>query len=127
MFGQNTEMVVDVKVKVGDETMDFKQLPANLSIANFGQSNIVVSESREAMLSEVEGMMRSSQCVLDSLDYHKNVIDSCDGILQVLNPQFAKEREQEQKIGTLEDKVTGMEDTLQEIKDMIARSLNKKS
>ena len=48
-FGQNMETVVDVTVKVGEETMEFKQLPANLSIANFGQNGVVVSESREAM------------------------------------------------------------------------------
>ncbi len=34
MFGQQMETVVDVSVKVGDETMEFKQLPSNLSIAN---------------------------------------------------------------------------------------------
>ena len=43
------ETVVDVSVKVGEETMEFKQLPAALSIANFGSSGVVVSESREAM------------------------------------------------------------------------------
>lgn len=31
------EMVVDVKVKVGDDTLDFQKLPANLSIADFSQ------------------------------------------------------------------------------------------
>lgn len=38
------EMVVDVKVKVGDDTLDFQKLPANLSIADFSQvgGNVVV-------------------------------------------------------------------------------------
>lgn len=53
-YGQNMETVVDVSVKVGEETIDFKQLPANLSIANFGANGVVVSESREAMNAEVE-------------------------------------------------------------------------
>ena len=37
-------MVVDVKIKIGDETVEFKQLNANASIANSG--NVVVSDSR---------------------------------------------------------------------------------
>ena len=40
-YGQNMETVVDVSVKVGEETIDFKQLPANLSIANFGANGVV--------------------------------------------------------------------------------------
>ena len=42
-FGQ-PEMVVDVKVKVGEDTVEFKQLGANQTIANSG--SVVVSDSR---------------------------------------------------------------------------------
>lgn len=45
-------------------------------------------------------------------------------MLQTLNPQFAKEREQEQKIGLLEEKVTGMEGTLSDIRSMLSKALN---
>ena len=49
------EMVVDVKVKVGDDTLDFQKLPANLSIADFSQvgGNVVVSESKDAINAEI--------------------------------------------------------------------------
>src|SRR5574344_829026 len=53
------ELFVDVKVKVGEDTIDFKQLNANMNIANSG--NLVVSDSREAMSAEVEGMLRNSR------------------------------------------------------------------
>ena len=55
-----TETVVDVVVKVNEEELKFEKLPSNLSIANFGQSGIVVSESKEAMNGEVESMLRNS-------------------------------------------------------------------
>lgn len=45
-FGQ--EMIVDITAKCGDESLEFKQVPANLSIANFGTGNVVISESRDA-------------------------------------------------------------------------------
>ncbi|MBS5410800.1 hypothetical protein [Bacteroides thetaiotaomicron] len=122
-YAQNMETVVDVSVKVGEETIDFKQLPANLSIANFGMNGVVVSESREAMNAEVESMLRTSRHVIESVPFHENVISSCDVILRELNPQLAKEKQQEEKIGVLEQKVSGVENTLTDIKDMLAKAL----
>ena len=113
-FGQNVETVVDVSVKV----------PAALSIANFGSSGVVVSESREAMNAEVEAMLRTSKQVLESIPYHESVIASCDDMLKVLNPQLAKEKAQEEKIGQLEQKVSGMEGTLTDIREMLSKALN---
>lgn len=123
MFGQQMETVVDISVKVGDETMDFKQLPSNLSIANLGQ-NIVVSENKEAMNAEVEAMLRNSRGILESVPYHESVIASCDVILRELNPQLAKEKAQEEKIVGLEDQMGKLSAALTSIQDMLAQALN---
>lgn len=123
MFGQQMETVVDVSVKVGDETMDFKQLPSNLSIANLGQ-NVVVSENKEAMNAEVEAMLRNSRGILESVPYHESIIASCDGILRELNPQLAKEKAQEEKIVGLEDQMGKLSMALNSIQDMLAQALN---
>ena len=120
------DMVVDVLVKVGDEELKFEKLPSNLSIANFGTSGIVVSESKEAMNAEVEAMLRSSRQIVDSIPYHEKVISACDGMLRELNPQFAKEKEQEEKIGLLEQKMSGMEGTLSDIREMLNNALGSK-
>lgn len=117
------EMVVDVKVKIGDETMDFKQLPSNLSIANFGTNGVVVSESKEAMSAEVEAMLRNSNSIIESVPYHQKVIMSCDEMLRQLNPQFAKEKEQEEKIGALEEKMGGIETTLNQMMGILSEAI----
>lgn len=119
------ETLVDVLVKVGDEEVKFEKLPSNLSIANFGQNGVVVSESKEAMNAEVEAMLRVSKQVIESVPYHESVIGSCDGILRELNPQFAKEKEQEEKIVLLEQKMDGMDKTLTNISKMLNEALNK--
>lgn len=119
------ETTVDVKVKVGEETMDFKQLPSNMSIANFGQNGVVVSESKEAMSAEVESMVRTSRGILDSVPYHEKVLKSCDVMLRELNPQFAKEKEQEEKISALEEKMGSIEGTLDEMMGMLSKALNR--
>lgn len=123
MFGQQMETVVDVSVKVGDETMEFKQLPSNLSIANLGQ-NVVVSENKDAMNAEVEAMLRNSRGILESVSYHESVIASCDSILRELNPQLAKEKAQEEKIVGLEDQMGKLSIALSSIQEMLAQVLN---
>lgn len=124
-FPQPMETTVDVKVKMPDGEAEFKQLPSNGQIANSG--DLVVSESREAMSAEIEAMLRHSKEVLESKEYHEKVVKNCEQMLGVLNPQIAKEKAQEQRIGNLEADVSGMKGTLSNIETMLQRALNKKS
>jgi hypothetical protein len=119
-FGQS-EMTVDIRVKVDEETIDFKQLSANASIANSG--SVVVSDSKEAMSAEVEGLLRTSKAILDSIPYHEKMLGACDNILRDLNPSFKKEKEQEEKIGALEEKMVGIEGTLNDMMSMLSSAL----
>ena len=125
MSMQGTETTVDIKVKMQDGEAEFKQLPSNAQIANSG--TLVVSESREAMLSEVEALLKMSRDVLASKDYHEKVVASCEKIRGVLNPQIAKEKAQEERIGNLEADVSGMKGTLDNIESMLQKVLNKKT
>ncbi len=120
---QPMESVVDVKVKIGDEEVDFKQLPANGQIAN--DKSLVVSESKDAMSAEVDAMLRTSRAILESVDYHEKVVKSCEGMLLQLNPQIAKEKEQAEKISKLEGKVSGMEGKLDRMMGLLEKAVNK--
>lgn len=120
---QPMETVVDVKVKLGDEEADFKQLPANGQIAN--DKNLVVSDSKEAMSAEVDAMLRQSKAILESVDYHEKVVKSCEGMLLQLNPQIAKDREQTEKINKLEGKVSGIEGKIDKMMGWLQQSINK--
>lgn len=120
-FSSQPEMVVDVRVKVDEDTMEFKQLNANASIANSG--NVIVSDNKEAMSAEVEGLLHTSKGILESVAYHERVLVSCDAILRDLNPSFKKEKEQEEKIGLLEEKMVGVEGTLRDMMSMLSNAL----
>ena len=120
---QPMETVVDVKVKLGDEEVDFKQLPANGQIAN--DKNLVVSDSKDAMSSEVDAMLRQSKAILESVDYNKRVVESCEGMLQQLNPQIAKEKEQTEKISKLEGKVSGIEGKIDKMMGWLQQTMSK--
>lgn len=118
-FQQDT--VIDLTVKVGEELLTFKQLPSASVIASSG--NMVVSESRDAMVAEVENMMRTSKEVLESVDYHRNALEACESIMCSLNPRLAEEKEQKEKIETLERKLGGIEDTVGDLKELLLKAL----
>lgn len=122
-YGQPSEMVVDIIVNIDNVKQEFKNIPANLNVANDG--TIVLSETKESLNSEVESMLALSKQILDSVDYHKEVISKCEQILKDLNPQFAKDKLQEEKIDSLESRIGGVENSLDDIKDMLAKVLNK--
>ena len=119
---QPMETVVDVKVKLGDEEVDFKQLPANGQIAN--DKNLVVSDNKDAMSAEVDAMLRQSKAILESVDYHERVVKSCEGMLQQLNPQIAKEKEQTEKINKLEGKVSGIEGKIDKMMGWLQQTMS---
>ena len=117
------ETVVDVKVKLGDDEVDFKQLPANGHIAN--DKSLVVSDNKEAMSAEVDAMLRQSKAILESVDYHERVVKSCEGMLLQLNPQIAKEKEQTEKINKLEGKVSGIEGKIDKMMGWLQQTMSK--
>ena len=122
---QGMETTVDISVKFQDEQMEFKQLPSTAQIANCG--DLVLSESHDAIDAEVQAMYRTSKEIVESEAYHRQMMEDCIKIRSILNPQIAKEREQAEKITKLESKVSGMEDTLSDIKGMLSKALSVKS
>ena len=103
-YGQPPRMVVDITIKVGEQTVTFQKIPAmsDIADANFpGGGNMVISGSRESMNAEVAAMRNRSSEILG------------DKMLQVLNPEFAERQRQE-----AENKALRQE--LSELKAMMA-------
>lgn len=67
MFGQPQEMVVDLVVKINNQDITYQKLPATLDIADFGNSSVVLSDSREAMNAEITSLKQKSMTILNSL------------------------------------------------------------
>ena len=121
-YGQPQETVVDIQVKTDESTTNFEALPSQNVIAFSG--NIVVSETREAILAEAENSYNASKAVVESAPHHKVLMQAYGGIIEQLNPQIAKERAQAKEIETLKSEVKGMKSSLDNIQDMLSRVLN---
>lgn len=106
-FGQPQEMIVDLVIKLNDSSINLNCIPANLDIADSysnGES-IVISDSREAMNSEIISLKQKSVDLLNSVDYHKSLISCYDKLLSDFNPEMAEKQAQQQEIAGLRNQI----------------------
>lgn len=123
-FGQpayalNPETTIDIAVKYDDGTSsEFKQVPSQMSIANFGQ--VVIAETKELMSSEVDTWISASRNAMAQMPYHQKVLEVGEKIQCQLNPHLAREKETAGRVDKLEKK-------LDNIESMLAEALKKNS
>lgn len=118
-LGTNMQRVVDLTVRVDEDKKEFC-VPADLSIHTYG--DYTLSESKEAMISEVDSLMKNSKDILDSVDKEKQNVAAYEDILRALNPVYAKEQERDSAIESLTQQVDGIHSALERLETLLLRS-----
>jgi hypothetical protein len=109
-FGQPQELIVDLIVKVGDTTYNLNSISAQLDISDSysnGES-LVISDSREAMNSEIISLKQKSIDIINSKPYHEKLVASYDKILADFNQEMAEKQAQQQELAELRAQVDNM-------------------
>ena len=115
---QNT---VDLKVKIDGEIQEFNSIPSINSVVSYNSGKIVISESKQGIQTEVENILQNSKQILNIIDtYKQNVID-CENILKQLNPQFAIDKERDERLSSLENRFDGFESKLDKIFNLVQK------
>lgn len=110
------EYVIDMTVKVGSDSLTLQKLPANGDVADQGiNGSMVITTTREAMNNEVNGLRQKSLSVVNSVDYHRKIVQDCDALLQKLNPEFAEQRQQKRDIDELKSQMAEMAGYIKEL------------
>ena len=117
-FGQNT---VDLKVKIDDSIQEFIGIPSINTIVSYNNGKIVISETKQGIQNEVEGILQNSRNIVDNIDTYKENIETCEQILKKLNPQFAKDKERDERLLNLESRFDGVESKLDKIFNLIQK------
>lgn len=113
--------VVDIKVNVNGQAIDLQKLPADSNIADFGNNGMVVSMSKDAIITEIATLRNNSQRVLDSIDRHKSTIENCNKLMEELSPEIRKEAERDKEMDGLKQEIQDLRTML---KDFITQSKN---
>lgn len=118
-IGQPTMYTVDVMARIGDQTVTYQKLPANLDIADFaGNGNVVIASQRSAMNAELQSMRQRSVDIVNSVDYHNGIIQTIDQIVKDLNPEEAQKAQQQEEINSLKAQMSQMSQGMSELMRM---------
>ena len=113
-FNQKQETLTDLSIKTDSGTFNFNGIPSELEVADTfcnGEA-AVISLNRDAFSAEVLSIMQRSEDVLKSRTYHEGMIDTCKKTLEQLNPEYANQKQRDERLDSLEKKVDSMFDKL---------------
>ena len=118
--------MVDLSIEVDGKTESYSRIPINSSIAEFPDKGVIISETRDGIVNEINVIRNASQTAIDQVDLHRRIIASCDQLLLDLNPQLKHEQEQAGKIARLEEQIAGMSEQIAAMTGLLSKSLGKK-
>lgn len=124
-FGQNMETVVDIVATVDGEKREFKRIPSNSTIANFGVDAFVLADSKESINSYISAARQNSQNIVNSYDKNKQLIKDYDLILEELNPSLKADKEKDKIIQSLQDQVNSLQSGMREVLSLLKKENTK--
>lgn len=104
---------LDVVIDITTETSNYQRLPANTDIADLG-NNIVISCSKDAISNEIDYMKQTSLSIINSIEQHQNIVNSCEQMFKQLNPEIAEQEEEKRQL----------RQEINQLKDMMSELLN---
>lgn len=110
IIGKPQEAVVDISAKLGNTIVNYTNLDAAADIAESvsnGES-LVIATSKDAMNSEIMNLKQKSIDIINSKEYHENLVQEYDKVLNSLNPEFAEKEQQKIEINALKEQVSQM-------------------
>lgn len=117
--GTYNQSPIDIKIIIDGKEQTFSNIPCNLSLVTYNGGKILISETKQGIQQEVESILQNSKQILENIDTYKENINSCEQILKELSPQFAKDKERDDRLDNLENRFTGVEDKLDKIINLI--------
>ena len=120
-YGINPQNTVDLKVKIDGSIQEFNSVPSINSFVTYNNGKLIISETKQGIQNEVEGILQNSRQILDNIDIYKQNIIDCETILKQLNPQFAVDKERDERLSNLENRFDGVESKLDKIFNLIQK------
>ena len=123
-FNQKQETITDITIKTDSGTYNFAGIPSELEVADTfctGEA-AVISLNRDAMSAEVLSLKQKSEDAIKSVPYHQSFILKCDDILGQLNPEYADQKQRDERLESLEKKFDVLSDKLGLLVDRLGKT-----
>ena len=104
MFGQMPELRLDITAIVNGEQKEFKQMPGNNAIADFGDKSYVIADNKDSLYNYTKSLLQTSEHIVESTPFHESLIPQYKQVLNELMPGSANTdevKELKSEVGSL--------------------------
>lgn len=117
-------MVVNLKVKIDNIDIDYNNIPSAANKISYNQGKLIISETKDIIQAEIESILHRDKHIIEHIDDYYSEIKECEHILKDINPQYAKDKDRDDKINALELKVNDVDGKLAKILDILSTTKN---
>lgn len=113
--------VVDIRLKVRNDFINLKEVPANSSDVHLDNNSIMISESKENIISEIESIKAdsSARIIPAEIEKHRDIVERCSVILENLKPEIKREVKRDKEIEELKANFGNLSNEIAEIKSLL--------
>jgi small-conductance mechanosensitive channel len=94
--------VLDIVANVNGERKEYKEIPVNNAIADFGPNTFVLSDSKDSLTNYLKAKLQESENIVNSRSVHEALIPQYKQALGELNPEIANDNAVKELRGQVE-------------------------
>ena len=125
--GATLSPMFDLTVDIDGKTELFQRIPINTSVAEFPDKGVIVSETRDGVVNEINNILGWASTELEKRSFYEQTVSNCKNILVDINPELKRDQEQADKIAKLEQGLAAVNGQVQSLVDLMSKSVGKKS
>lgn len=93
---QIPSMVIDIAANIDGEIKEFKQVPSNISIADFGGIGFILADNKDSLKVYVDSMLNSKRKVIENIEQEKYLYEQYLKVSEDLSGQSATNRDNDE-------------------------------
>lgn len=114
MFGQIPELRLDIVATINGEQKEFKQVPSNSAIADFGDKTFMIADNKESLYNGIKELLKVSENIVKSAPYHETLIPQYKDAMNEVIPGST----------TNNDEVKALRDEVGSLKSQLAEAIS---
>lgn len=115
----NNNGFVDIVATLEGEQREFKNIPGNSTIANFGSDGFVLTDGKDSYINHLNTTRQYSESVISSVKRHTEIAEDCKALLLQADPNLAAEAQRDKAIDELKSQVNVLTEQLTRVVNVL--------
>ena len=117
--------LINIRVNVDGKEEPYGNIQGGLSVISYDNGNIILADSQDIIVTEIQNAIKQSESRLASRDYDELIISTGKTALAELNPQYAENKKREEEIANIQQQINTMNDKFDKLISALSKNENK--